>query len=291
MNVLSLFDGMSCGQVALSKAGIPVHNYYSSEIDQDAIQVAYDNYPRTIFLGDVAKVDVSKLPKIDLIMGGSPCQGFSIAGGMLNFDDPRSKLFFEFVRILREVREVNSGVKFLFENVFRKSSYVDIVSEYLGVQPIKINSALVAAQRRRRMYWTNIDGVTQPEDKGIIFESVLDFGQEDDSLYLSEREIVRAKNKHEAKTWKSGKRMGNMKFPNAVDKKSQCLSAVEIRGARETNHVSDIKGIRVLTRNEYERLQTIPVGYTDIVSEKAAKKMIGNGWTVDVIVHILKGLL
>lgn len=291
INVLSLFDGMSCGQIALERAAIKVKNYYASEINKHTIKVTQSNYPSTIQLGDITKWREWDLDwsSIDLIMGGSPCQGFSIAGGMLNFDDPRSKLFFEFSRILEKVREMNSKVKFLLENVFMIPQYEQIITEHMGVNPEKINSALVSGQRRRRYYWANWE-FDQPEDKGIIFEDIIDYGNTDKTLYLNQEEIERAKHKHSAKTWKSGKRMGNMKFPNSTDKKSQCLSSVEIKGARETNHIKDTLGIRVLTRNEYEKLQTVPVGYTDSVSDKKAKMMLGNGWTVDVISHILKSL-
>lgn len=155
-NVLALFDGMSCGQIALGRAGITYDNYYASEIDKYAMKVTMANYPNTKQIGSVTEVDVTTLPKISLIIGGSPCQGFSNAGKGLNFDDPRSKLFFEYVRILNEVKRINPEVKFLLENVKMKKEWQDIISEQLGVQPIEINSALVSAQNRKRLYWTNI---------------------------------------------------------------------------------------------------------------------------------------
>ena len=162
MNVLSLFDGMSCGRIALDRARIPYKFYIASEIDRWAIQIARKNYPDTIHLGNVLNVDVEDLPKIDLLIGGSPCQGFSFAGKQLNFDDPRSELFFEFVRLFKEC----NPKYFLLENVPMKKEYVDIITGYLGVEPIIINSALVSAQNRKRLYWTNIP-VEQPEDKNI----------------------------------------------------------------------------------------------------------------------------
>ena len=143
MNVLSLFDGMSCGQIALQKLGIQVDNYFASEIDKHAIKVAKHNFPNTVHLGDVTQVKASDLPKIDLLIGGSPCQGFSFAGKQLNFEDPRSKLFFEFVRLLKECKPEY----FLLENVRMKKDYQDIISEHLGVEPILINSALMSAQK------------------------------------------------------------------------------------------------------------------------------------------------
>jgi len=155
MNVLSLFDGMSCGQIALRKMGIKVDNYYASEIDKYAITVAKKNFPDMNHIGDVTEVRAEDLPKIDLLMGGSPCQGFSFAGKQLNFDDPRSALFFEFVRLLRDCKPKY----FLLENVRMKKEYQDVISEHLSVEPVKINSALVSAQNRVRLYWTNISGV------------------------------------------------------------------------------------------------------------------------------------
>lgn len=175
MNVLSLFDGISCGRVALERAGITVDKYYASEIDKGAIAISNNNYPDIIRLGSVEThkswgIDLSK---IDLLIGGSPCQGFSVAGKQLNFDDPRSKLFFEYVDILNAIREKNPNVKFLLENVKMKKEYSDIITEYLGVEPIEINSSFVSAQSRRRLYWTNIKGVTQPADKGIYLKDIV----------------------------------------------------------------------------------------------------------------------
>ena len=170
MNVLSLFDGMSCGQIALDQLGIKVDNYFAAEIDKWAIQVTKKNYPNTIHLGDVTQIKGEDLPQIDLLMGGSPCQGFSFAGKQLNFDDPRSALFFEFVRLLKETKPKY----FLLENVRMKQEYQDVISEHLGVKPIMINSSLVSAQNRVRLYWTNIPNITQPEDKGIVLKDILE---------------------------------------------------------------------------------------------------------------------
>ena len=170
MNVLSLFDGMSCGMIALDRLGIKVDNYYASEIDKYAIQVSQANYPDIIQVGDITKLDLSTLPKIDLVMGGSPCQGFSFAGKQLAFDDPRSALFFEFVRCVEEL----NPKYFLLENVRMKKEYLDIISEYMGVEPIFINSSLVSAQSRQRYYWTNISGIEQPEERGIVLRDILE---------------------------------------------------------------------------------------------------------------------
>jgi DNA (cytosine-5)-methyltransferase 3A len=170
MNVLSLFDGMSCGRIALERLGIQVDNYYASEIDKYAIQVSQANYPDIIQVGDVTELDTSTLPKIDLVMGGSPCQGFSFAGKQLAFDDPRSALFFEFVRCVKELKPKY----FLLENVRMKKEYLDVISEYMGVEPIMINSALVSAQNRVRYYWTNIPGIEQPEQRGMVLRDILE---------------------------------------------------------------------------------------------------------------------
>jgi DNA-cytosine methyltransferase len=170
INVLSLFDGMSCGQIALDQSGIEVNKYYASEIDKYAIEIAKKNYPNTMHVGDVTKVDGTQLDKIDLLIGGSPCQGFSFAGKQLNFNDPRSALFFEFVRLLKETKPKY----FLLENVRMKKEFQDIITEYLGVEPIIINSSLLSAQNRVRFYWTNIPNVTQPIDKGIVINDILE---------------------------------------------------------------------------------------------------------------------
>src|SRR6056300_630592 len=172
MNVLSLFDGMSCGRIALERLGIKVDNYYASEIDKYAMKVSEANYPDIIQVGDVTELDTSTLPNIDLVMGGSPCQGFSFAGKQLAFDDPRSALFFEFVKCVKEL----NPKYFLLENVKMKKEYLDIISEYMGVEPIFINSSLVSAQSRQRYYWTNILNVSVPEDRGLVLRDILEDG-------------------------------------------------------------------------------------------------------------------
>lgn len=175
INVLSLFDGMSCGQIALERIGIEVDNYYASEIDKYAISVSKKNYPNTVHMGDITKwrewnIDFKS---IDLIIGGSPCQGFSFAGKQLALNDPRSKLFFVYADILNHVMGLNSNVKFLLENVKMKKESEDVITMCVSVEPISINSALVSAQNRKRIYWTNIEGVTQPEDKGILLKDII----------------------------------------------------------------------------------------------------------------------
>ena len=178
MNVLSLFDGMSCGRIALNRLGIKVDNYYSSEIDKYAMKVSEANYPDIIQIGDVTKINYDELPQIDLIMGGSPCQGFSFAGKQLAFDDPRSALFFCFWRAVKHLKPKY----FLLENVRMKKEYLDVISEYMGVEPIMINSALVSAQNRVRYYWTNIPGIEQPEQRGIVLRDILENNTSDEYL-------------------------------------------------------------------------------------------------------------
>lgn len=182
MNVLSLFDGISCGQVALERSGFKVDNYFASEIDKYAIKITQSNYPNTIQLGDVTQVKGDTLPQIDLLIGGSPCQGFSFAGKRLNFEDPRSKLFFEFVRLLKETQPKY----FLLENVVMKKEHEQVITEHLGVEPIMINSALVSAQNRKRLYWTNIPNVVQPTDKGITWGDVREHGVETEKYYYTD---------------------------------------------------------------------------------------------------------
>ena len=192
MKVLSLFDGMSCGQIALDQLGIPVETYYASEIDKYAIQVTQANYPNTIQVGDVCNLNSKDFADVDLIMGGSPCQGFSFAGKQLAFDDPRSALFFEFIRLLKAIKPRY----FLLENVRMKKEFLDIISQEVskcypemafGIEPILINSSLLSAQSRQRYYWTNIPNIQQPEDRGIVLRDILenDVGNE-----LSDKAIV-----------------------------------------------------------------------------------------------------
>ena len=308
LNVLSLFDGMSCGHIALDKAGIKINTYYASEINKYSIKVTQHNYSETVQLGDVQewKSWMKDLPKIDLILAGSPCQGFSIAGKQLNFNDPRSKLFFEFVNILNWIREFNNpDVKFILENVKMKQEFQGIINQYLNVEPISINSCLLSAQNRRRLYWTNIEGVTIPEDKGImmkdiVHESLDGLSAEDLKEYivpLTETFIILNKKDQEGKVGYFGKdSQANRVY--YINGKGITLTGEAGGGAAKMGQYlfgsvnqGNIEGyIRKLTPVECERLQTVPDGYTNVdgVSEPQRYKMLGNGWTVDVIVHILQ---
>jgi DNA (cytosine-5)-methyltransferase 3A len=335
LNVLSLFDGMSCGQIALNRAGIPYDKYYASEIDKHAIKVTQHNYPDTIQLGSVIDIKGQDLPKIDLLIGGSPCQGFSFAGKQLNFDDPRSKLFFEFVRLLKECKPKY----FLLENVKMKKEYQDIISSYLGVEPIMINSNLVSAQNRVRYYWTNIPVAGLPKDKGILLKDITEDGLQ--SLGLAQRgrydENGNVVQKYELNGTEKSNAMTTVSKDTLlfipVDKHSSNSGLVCLGGVMKPTHklwldngkllqrnfsqgnrvyssdgksatlnansggiggktgLYEIEGvIRKLTRLECERLQTVPNGYTNSISETQAIKALGNGWTVDVISFIFSFL-
>ena len=384
LNVLSLFDGMSCGQLALQKAGIKVNQYYAAEIDKYAIQVTQKNFPNTIQLGDVTKVKGADLPKIDLIIGGSPCQGFSFAGKGLNFEDPRSKLFFEFVRLIKEC----NPKWFFLENVRMKKEHELVISQHMKVAPIEINSALVSAQNRVRLYWTNINekpyglfgdmvaDIPQPKDQGVLLQDVLE-DNVPDKFYLTDKALARIEKaatlgiKAKIDPLKSGtitlkNQSGQLAIDNSttlIENLKGCLKFGRTDEAKQLRKESMAKGkdhtpfqkkqineidfekmntlttaitkdniiceimgnkantltpdaylatgernrdengkailtsmcdrrLRRLTPTECERLQTVPVGYTDGVSDTQRYRMLGNGWTVNVIAHFfvfLKG--
>jgi len=276
-NVLSLFDGMSCGQIALNKLGIKYDNYYASEIDEPAISVTQHNYPNTIQMGSITELKSSQLPKIDLLFGGSPCQSFSNAGNGTGFDG-KSGLFYDFVRLLKECKPTY----FLLENVKMKKEWQDIISEELGVQPIKINSNLVSAQNRERLYWTNIPVVGLPEDKHIYIEDILDTNF-DSKYWLKERnaELLSKKVNIEGAPDICCIDVYNKKFKK--DRKSPTLTLPHHNSLRL---LQDGK-FRKLTPNECERLQTVPVDYTNTgIADIHRYSMLGNGWTVDVIAFI-----
>lgn len=283
MNVLSLFDGMSCGQIALERAGIKVDNYFASEIDKYAIKVTQNNYPNTIQLGDVTKVISKNLSNVGLLIGGSPCQGFSFAGKQLNFEDPRSKLFFEFVRLKNEL----NPKYFLLENVEMKKEYEDIISEYLGVLPIKINSSLVSAQNRPRIYWTNIVENLKIEDRGILIEDILDINSE--HTFISDEKTVNRKyTKNYLQYDINGKGHGSQdQRAYYLKGKHGCL---DTGASGKAKILLDDGRVRKATRIECERMQNVKDNYTKSVTESQAKSMLGNGWTVDVLVEIFKNI-
>ena len=368
MKVLSLFDGMSCGQLALNRLGIKVDKYYASEIDKYAIQVTQANFPETIQVGDVCNLKAEDYQDIDLILAGSPCQGFSFAGKQLAFDDPRSALFFEFIRLLKEIKPKY----FLLENVKMKKEFLEIITDQLSacypqfqgkdlfggkIEPILINSALVSAQSRQRYYWTNIPNVEQPDDMGIVLRDILEDEGQADLVGNNGREAFKeniqkgtALLARDWKGWNTYGMTGVQTTPKQVgiasdinghdilkrvyspDGKSPTLNAGG-GGNREpkvatnkTNQINPSKKAsgrqpyiqervfhkdgkshaltesfadrtnvgehseltwRKLTPLECERLQTVPANYTDHVSKTQRYKMLGNGWTVSVISHIL----
>lgn len=388
MNVLSLFDGMSCGQIALNELGLKPTKYYASEIDKAAIKQTMFNFPETIQLGSVTEIKAVNLPKIDLLIGGSPCQGFSFAGKQLNFNDPRSSLFFEFVRIWNEVKAINPNAKFLLENVNMKKEYLRVISEHLGVFPVRINSNLVSAQNRDRWYWTNIktkheglfsevySDIPQPTDRKIYLKDILQPENEvDKSFYFNPQTITtllnwgeRNKNnsngfkpeikegfekstalttgnykgsstflkvdkelkikKHQEKssTLTAGANSGGNHSDEAkTDGKTNCLSTVQkdnlvlqLNTSKESggvqpyqqnrvyhssakmvalnsslggrNNVYNDFQIRRLTPLECSRLQTIPSWYKWNCSNTQIYKMLGNGWTIEIIKHIFSFL-
>lgn len=351
MNVLSLFDGMSCGQIALNRLGIKVDNYYAAEIDKFAVQITQKNFPGTTQLGDVLEVNGKNLPKIDLLIGGSPCQGFSMAGKRLNFDDPRSKLFFEYVRILKEVKPKY----FLLENVKMKQEFQDIISKYLEVEPIEINAGLISAQNRKRLYWTNIPFEEITDTKDTVIADILELpivNQRRDKIlmtksdfdvsvrkhYIDKKDLVTFLREHKNITineitdyckvpktmvehwfrtdasfsipqpehWDILKKCINIKdtrydkaitefevksntFDMAkriyhIDGKHPTLTTLTGSGQRKT--ITDGKDMFYLTPIHCERLQTVSDDYTEGVSNTQRFKMLGNGWSVDVIKHI-----
>ena len=279
INVLSLFDGISCGHIALDKAGIPINKYYASEIDKYAIKVTNKNYPETINLGDVTTVSGELFTdKIDLLIGGSPCQGFSQAGKMKNFDDPRSKLFWEYVRILQEVKPKY----FLLENVVMKQEWQDIISEALGVKPIMIDSSLTSAATRKRLYWTNIPGVGQPEDLGITFGDIRERDVQEGSIYYTDKGLDWIR-RHEKRTGKTLRIIGD-------SDKMQMLEASMYKkySSQRFFGIEDTHGLRYITVTECERCMNVPDGYTDCCSNTQRYKQLGNGWEVNTITHIFR---
>jgi len=374
-NVVSLFDGMSCARIALQRMGIVPKRYFASEIDKYAITVAKANFPDTIHVGDVRNViwpEIFDGEPIDLLVGGSPCQGFSFAGGQLAFDDPRSKLFFEFVRVLKECKPKY----FLLENVNMKQEFQDVINEQLGCKPVDINSNLVSAQNRRRLYWTNIPVRSLPENKRIYLKDILEDGFTDrdkahcvDANYFKGGNLKSYFEKHrrqlifdfaeeeetegtvlaghaDLKGHDYNRRVyhpdgkaptlaaasgGNLEpkvlYPASIvgrrlnngvrddynkdvpvsqclevhdtKGKARCLSTVEkdtlvspLPEGRYPDAYNDEMRLmwRKLTCVECERLQTVPDNYTAHVSNTQRYKMLGNGFTVDVIRHLLGGM-
>ncbi len=283
INVLSCFDGMSCGRIALERSGIEVDNYFSSEIDPYAIEIANKNYPQDEVnrLGNILEVKTSDLPKIDLLIGGSPCQGFSFAGKQLNFDDERSKLFFEYVRLLKECKPKY----FLLENVKMKKEYEQVISDLLGVEPILINSSVVSAGSRPRLYWTNIP-YTEINKKEISLNDILIDGYSNrDKSHCIDANYGRGTNLR--RYLYRGSRQ--VIFTDKEFMKKLFDNKPSIEECNTIGNENKDKW-RKLLPIECERVQTVPDNYTEGVPDFWRYHMLGNGWTVDVIAHIFKGL-
>ncbi len=290
MNILSLFDGISCGQLALNRAGIKYDSYFASEIDKNAIKVTQRNFPNTIQLGTVEGLDNWNLPEIDILLGGSPCTGFSQAGKGLAFDDPQSRLYSYYLKAFKKYKPKY----FLLENVRMKQEYQDKISDDLGVHPIEINSNLVSAQNRKRLYWTNIPNITQPLDKGLSLVDILE------SAALESKEMYNIISQdvldYRGFVSKISQRRIIKNFRGS-DMKANCMTSSNTNnpaGNGCTNIIfqktDGTYDWRKTTVKECERLQTLPDGYTSVLSEGPAKHAIGNGWTVNVITHILKNI-
>lgn len=283
MNVLSLFDGMSCGQIALDKSGLKIDSYFASEIDSNAIKVTQHNYPDTIQLGDIASLDATSLPKIDLVIGGSPCQSFSSAGDGTGFEG-KSGLFWEFIRVLKET----NPKYFLLENVVMKREWQDIISKELGVEPIKINSSLVSAAHRRRLYWTNIPNFIAPEDKGITIDDVVeDESCVDSSLWLKAKNTSLLYNKIDFDGCPKVAAIDVYNKKYKTDRKVPTLTLPHHNSLRLWQNGR----IRKFSANELETMQSVPKDYTDVnLSVNQRHELLGNGWTVDVVVEFFKNI-
>lgn len=305
VTVFSAFDGVGIGLLALKRAVIPVAAYYASEVDKYAMQVAKKNHPEIIHVGDVKQCWARNFPKVDLLIGGSPCQDLSIAKAKREgLKGARSGLFWHYVRLLRTMKPRY----FLLENVASMSKADKAkITEVLGVEPILINSALVSAQQRKRLYWTNIPGVTQPQDKGILLKDVLENGV---AIDLKSRAIISSAGRTTEREYfkkqqgtmvaepvkpvklghfGSGDHQGYRIY--SIFGKSICLKRSPSNGISEFYKIDLPDGdytIRKLTPTECERLQTWPDGYSEGVSNTQRYKIIGNGWTADVIAHIFK---
>lgn len=316
INVLSLFDGISCGRVALGRAGIPINKYFASEIDKHAIAVTKNKWPDTIHLGDVKHLNGKTLPPIDLILAGSPCQSFSNAGNGMGFKG-KSGLFYEFVRILKEV----NPKYFLLENVAMKKEWSDVISNELGVKPIIINSSLVSAQNRKRAYWTNIPNISQPEDRKIMLSDVID--QDYDGIWVWPRGTncggVKDYNGKSPSVTISSWQYNFLIYHDGTETpkftKNKLKMVGHINSIHHSNRVYSSEGksptllsssggisgkgnslimvkdkVRRFTINEVEALQTLDKDYTIGIPMGQRFKCCGNGWTVDVISHILNSL-
>lgn len=335
INTLSIFDGMSCGQIALNKAGIKYNNYFASEIDKYAIQITQKNYPNTVQLGDINNwkqwdIDWSN---IDLLLAGFPCQAWSVAGKQKGDDDPRGQLVHVLIEIWNHCKNNNPNLKFLFENVKMKKEFINYINNLFGVEAIHIDSSLLSAQSRKRIYWTNIPNIKFPEDKGILLKDIVHENNDEldkidiseyivpfnKSLQILEKEVERGKVGYFGKDSQANRiyyihnkavtlcgeagggaaKMGQYLFgcitPDRIEKrqngqrfnngeKSYTLTTQDKHGVIIDGY------IRKLTEVECERLQTVNDNYTEGISKSQRYKILGNGWTVDIITHILQNI-
>lgn len=290
MKVLSLFDGISCGMVALERAGIPVEKYVAYEIELNAIKISKKNYPQIEHCGDVTTADFTQYQGFDLLIGGSPCQDLSNykydRGDVKGLEGSKSNLFYHFVRALKECKPKY----FLLENVASmEQKWADVISEELGVQPIMINSALVCGAERKRLYWTNIPDVTQPEDKGIILNDIVIPAEQVPQKYWYDKDFTY--NGDEKKVQCTLHINGHRNMKEVYNLNGKCNTLLcDGDGGNRQKKIYQAGKCRKLMPIEYERLQTLPDNYTEGVSDSKRYTAIGNGWTVDVITHIFKGL-
>jgi DNA (cytosine-5)-methyltransferase 3A len=288
MNVLSLFDGISCGQVALERAGIKVDKYYASEINKYAISITQKNYKNTIQLGDITKLDISSLKDINLLIGGSPCQDLSVykfdRNDVKGLNGKKSSLFYYYVDALERLKPEY----FLLENVPMQDIWKNEITNFLGVEPIEINSNLVSAADRRRLYWTNIPNVTQPIDKKIMLKDIVLNADEIPEKYWYSKDFIF--HGYDKKVQCTLEMKGHRHMKEVYNLNGKCNTLTTCRGGNLQKKVFQDGKCRKLIPLEYERLQTLPDNYTYGISDTERYSTVGDGWTVDVIAHIFKNI-
>lgn len=293
-NVLSLFDGISCGQLALQRAGIIYGNYYASEIYEPAIRITQHHFPSTVQLGDVHSVKGFDLPDISLLLAGSPCRDLSVANKKrTGLEGQKSSLFYEFYRLWQETQPQF----FLFENVKMPLKDEQIITSLLGVEPLRFNSSLLTGQSRPRLYWTNIPCKQNIEDKNIELQSILENGYTDKK---KSRCLMAGDSRPCSTPVKMYHRYVSTGFTTLIFRDYQhwldCKQDYDLKYKGKPASVivdpsSVYEGVRYLTTKERELLQTVPIGYTNLLTQNEAAHVLGDGWTVDVIAHIFRGLL
>ena len=302
MRVLSLFDGICCGHLALERAGIKIDSYDAYEIEKSAIKATQANFPDVVHHGDVTKEDFTKYKgKVDIIIGGFPCMDVSMAGKGAGLKGARSGLFYEFLRAMEECKPKY----FLVENVVMKKEWENIITSCLGVEPIEINSSLVSAQNRRRLYWTNIPNVTLPKDKNITLADILEDIEFPNPAAIRGRRLNKAtivgrrldENGHRQDYDKTIPITQCLEVRATNTNKSNCLTTVDkdnvltpLPVGRYPDAFKNNLPFRYYTTKEMCRLQTVPDDFLNMIPDSAARKALGNGWTVDVIAHIFSFL-